>query len=474
MFFSLPRSSLVPLIVSCALFMQIFDGSVIATSLPVIARSLQTDPLHLSLAITSYLFSLAVFTPLSGWVADRYGARTAFRAAILVFTLSSVLCAGAQNLTQLILARLLQGVGGAVMLPVGRLLLLKSVPKNGLVDAMAWLMVPAMIAPVLGPPVGGFIVTYSSWRWIFLINLPIGLLGIVMASLYIENIREDRVDPLDIRGFLLMAGALAGLVISFETVGRHVLPLSVVLGSCLAGFFFLALYAWHARHTKNLIVDFGLFRLPAFRAAMGGGSLFRIGIGAMPFLLPLMMQVGFGLSALSSGLLTFASAIGALLVKTIAARILRSFGFRRVLIFNALIGSIFMILYGFFSPNTPHKVILAVLLMGGFFHSLQFTALNTFVFSDVPSARMSRATTLFSMLQQLFLSVGVASGALALNLTLVVRHSDHLTSNDFAPGFWCVGLISFLSVFFFLPLPSHAGAEMSGHKPLKQEIPDDL
>jgi EmrB/QacA subfamily drug resistance transporter len=461
----LPRSTLVSLIVASALFMELLDGSIIATAVPAIARSLNTDPIHLNLAITGYLFSLAVFIPLSGWAADRFGARTVFRAAILIFTLASALCGCSQSLLQLVCARLLQGLGGAMMMPVGRLVVLKMVPKHKLVTAMTWLTTPAMLGPVLGPPVGGLIVTYFSWRWIFFVNLPIGLLGMVLVTLFIENIREDKVVPLDISGFLLMAAALAGLVISFETVGRSLLANGAIAAFLIAGLLCFALYLIHARRVSAPIVDLNLLRLSTFRASIGAGSLFRIGIGAMPFLLPLMLQIGFGLSPLISGFLTVSLALGALLVKFFARFIIRGLGFRRMLIGNTFICAVSMVACGFFRPQTPHLVILAVLLVGSFFRSLQFMGFNTLVFAEVPDDSMSRATTLFSMLQQLFLSLGVGTGALLLSLTLGLRHQTALSADDFWPAFAIIGIIAILSVFPLRKLTPDAGAAMSGHKP---------
>ena len=461
----LPRNTLVSLIVASALFMELLDGSIIATAVPAIAGSLQTDPIHLNLAITAYLFSLALFIPLSGWAADRFGARTVFRAAILIFTLASALCGLSQNLTQLVCARLIQGLGGAMMMPVGRLVLLKMVPKHKLVSAMTWLTTPAMIGPVLGPPVGGLIVTYFSWRWIFFVNLPIGLLGIVLVTLYIENIREENVAPLDVLGFFLMAAALAGLVIAFETVGRNVVTNKAVAGFLIAGLLCFTLYLLHARRVSVPVVDLSLFRLSTFRAPMAGGSLFRIGIGAMPFLLPLMLQIGFGLSPLMSGFLTVSLALGALLVKFFARSIISSMGFRRMLILNTLICAVSMAVCGLFRPGTPHTVILVVLLVGSFFRSLQFMGYNTLVFAEVPNESMSRATTLFSMLQQLFLSLGVGTGALLLHLTLNWRHQTTLKADDFWPAFVVIGFVALLSIFPLRKLAPEAGAVMSGHKP---------
>ena len=465
MSFLLPRTTLVSLIVAGALFMELLDGSIIATALPVIARSLHTDPIHLNLAISAYLFSLALFIPLSGWAADRFGAQTVFRAAIVIFTLASALCGFSQSFLQLVCSRLVQGMGGAMMMPVGRLVVLKTVPKHKLVGAMTWLTTPAMLGPVLGPPAGGLIVTYFSWRWIFFINLPIGLVGVVMVSMFIENIREEKVVPLDVSGFLLMAAALAGVVIGFETAGRNLLSKDAIAAFLVGGLSCFVFYLIHARRLSKPIVDLSLFKLSTFRACMAAGSLFRIGIGAMPFLLPLMLQIGFGLSPLMSGFLTVSLALGALLVKLFARFIISSLGFRRMLIGNTVICAISMVVCGFFRPETSHIVILLVLLFGSFFRSLQFMGFNTLVFADVPDESMSRATTLFSMLQQLFLSLGVGTGALLLSLTLNWHQQTHLRADDFLPAFTVIGGIALLSIFPLLRLPPDAGAEMSGHRP---------
>ncbi|HUC68359.1 MAG TPA: DHA2 family efflux MFS transporter permease subunit [Stellaceae bacterium] len=457
------RQVLVPMIVACALFMENLDSTVIATALPKIAESLQEDPLRLNLAITSYLLSLAVFIPLSGWVADRYGARSVFRAAIVVFTVGSACCGISQSLPELVAARILQGIGGAMMVPVGRLVMLRTVPKSELVRAMSYLTVPALIGPVLGPPLGGFIVTYSSWRWIFYINLPIGLLGIVLATLFIENIKEIGDWPLDLRGFLLAAVGLAGLMFGFENAGRGVLPMPLVVAMLLGGAICITLYVLHSRLHAYPIIDLKLLRIPTLAAAITGGSLFRIGIGALPFLLPLMLQLGFGMSPFASGLLTFASAAGAMTMKMTAAPIIRSFGFRRVLLGNAVISSAFVMSYAWFSPETSHWLIFVALLAGGFFRSLQFTCTNTLIFADVPPPLMSRATSFQSMAQQLSVSVGVGIGALLLHVTLLLHGRTELSAGDFSGAFLTVALISLSSIFFYLPLAGEAGAEVSGH-----------
>jgi EmrB/QacA subfamily drug resistance transporter len=457
---------LVPLIVAVALFMENMDSTVIATSLPAIAADLGTSPLTLKLAVTSYLLSLAVFIPASGWTADRFGARTVFRAAIAVFMLGSIGCALAASVESMVAARIVQGMGGAMMTPVGRLVLVRSIEKRDLVDAMAWVTVPAMIGPVIGPPLGGFITTYFSWHWIFLINVPIGLVGLVLVTLYIDPVRAETIDRFDGVGMLLAGAGVAGLAFGLSVAGLDLLPGPVVGALISGGAVAMFAYTLHARRTPAPVLDFALFRIPTFRASVIGGFLFRLGIGALPFLLPLLLQVGFGLSPLQSGLVTFVSAVGAMGMKTQAARLLNYFGFRSVLVINAVISAVFLAACAAFTPGTPVALILATLLVGGFFRSLQFTAINTLAYADIDARRMSRATSLASVGQQLSLSAGVAVGALVVDWSLAWRGGTALTAADFAPAFLVVAAISAASAFVFARLPADAGAEMSGRKPV--------
>lgn len=449
------------MIVACGLFMENLDSTVIATALPAIAQTLGENPLHLNLAITSYLLSLAVFLPLSGWLADRFGARTVFCSAVVVFTLGSIGCGLSQSLAELVAARIVQGLGGAMMVPVGRLVILRTVSKAELVGAMAYLSIPALIGPVFGPPLGGFIVTYGHWRWIFFINVPIGLLGLILAARFIENTRETP-RRLDALGFIYVGVGLAGLMFGFESLGRGLLPTEIVAALLVLGAVSIVVYVFHARRTPYRIVDLTLFQLRIFRISIIGGLLFRIGVGALPFLLPLMLQLGFGLSAFASGLLTFASAAGALTMKITAGPIIRHFGFRRVLIANAVISSAFIFCMALFTPATPHILILAVLLIGGFFRSLEFTSLQTVVYADVSPAQMSQATTISSMVQQLATTLGVGIGALFLHLTMLSSGGGELTAGDFAPAFIGVAVLSTMSAFIFRRLPERAGDEISG------------
>src|SRR6202045_4226172 len=452
----------VSLIVSCALFMQSLDSTIIATALPAIGASLGENPLRLNVAITCYLLSLAVFIPISGWTADRFGARRVFTGAIIVFTLGSIACGFAQSLWMLVLARIVQGMGGAMMVPVGRLVLLRTVPKSELVRAMSYVSVPALVGPVIGPPLGGLIVTYASWHWIFFINIPIGVLGVLLVNLFVENMREATARPFDLPGFVLTAIGLASMAFGFETIGRGALPLLVTFALLAGGALCLMLYVRHARRVDHPIIDLALMRIPTYAMATSGGFLFRMGLGALPFLMPLMLQVGFGLDALSSGLITFASAAGAMTMKMTAVRIIRTLGFRIVLVGDAVISALFLFGYSLFRPDTPHLVIFLALLIGGFFRSLQMTSINPFRYSDVPASMLSRPPSLSSMAQQLSQTAGVATAALMLHTVLTLRGGTTLAAADFYPVFVGVALISLLSVPFFLKMSPDAGAEVSG------------
>jgi EmrB/QacA subfamily drug resistance transporter len=458
------KERLIPLIVATALFMENMDSTVIATSLPAIAADIGTSPLTLKLAITSYLLSLAVFIPASGWTADRFGARMVFSIAIGVFMIGSIGCALSSSVTHFVIARILQGVGGAMMTPVGRLVLLRSIDKRALVNAMAWVTVPALVGPVIGPPLGGFITTYFSWHWIFLINIPIGLLGIFMALRYIDPIRSEDPERFDLYGLVLAGIGLGGIAFGLSIAGLNMLPWTIVIALIAIGSISMTLYVMHARRTGSPVLDFSLLRLPTMRASIIGGFLFRLGIGALPFLLPLLMQVGFGLSPFQSGLVTFASAVGAMGMKTLAARIIRTFGFRNIMVINAVVSSIFLAACALFTASTPLLLIMIILVVGGFFRSLQFTAINTVAYAEVEPARMSRATTLVSVNQQLAISAGVAVGAFSVESTMMLRHVSELSAAEFAPAFIVVAIISAISAYFFYQMPDDAGHEISGRK----------
>ena len=453
---------LTALIVACALFMQNLDGTVIATALPAMARAFGADPVHMNIALTSYLLSIAAFIPASGWMADRFGARTVFGGAIAVFTLDSVLCGRADTLGFLVVARVLQGAGGALMVPVGRLVLLRTAAKHELVAAMAWLAVPALIGPVVGPPLGGLLVTYASWRWIFDINVPIGVLGVVLVARYVPNTREPGAGRLDATGLILSGLSLAGLMSGFEAAARPGLPQWFATSALALGVVAATLYARHARRHATPLLDFTLMRIPTFMVSVVGGSLFRVGVGATPFLLPLMLQIGFGMSALQSGMITFANAAGAIVMKPAATSTLRRFGFRDTLLVNGIISALSLGLCAAFRPAWPLAAIYAVLLLGGLFRSLQFTAYNTVAYADISPARMSAAASLYATLQQVSLTLGVTAGAGALQVAMTLSGHSQPALHDFSVGFIVVAGVSLLCAPASLLMPHTAGAELSG------------
>lgn len=459
------QTRLTAVIVASALFMQNLDSTIIATALPTMARSFGYDPVRMNVALTSYLLSLTVFIPASGWVADRYGTRNVFRAAIVVFTIGSILCGLSDGLPELVAARVLQGVGGAMMVPVGRLLLLRTAAKSELVAAMAWLTMPALLGPVVGPPVGGFIVTYFNWRWTFFINIPVGLIGIVAVTLFIQDFREPPRGKFDLRGLILTGLALICGMFGLETVGRGLVPAAVTEAMIAAGAAIAFLYYLHARRAAAPLLDFTLMRLPCFGLSFTAMMLFRTGIGAIPFLLPMMLQVGFGDAAVESGLITFASSAGALVMKPGAQYALRLFGFRDTLIWNGVMSGFMLMACALFRPTWPAAAIYLVLLVGGFLRSLQFTAYNTLAYGDVPRAQMSAATSLYTAGQQLAATVGVSVGALALEIARTMSNHQTPETSDFSVAFLVVGLMTLIAAPIAWFMPASAGDDLTGRQP---------
>lgn len=446
---------MIPFIVGCALFMQMLDATVVATALPVMAEALQTTPVKMNVTITSYLLALAVFVPISGWAADRFGARRVFIAAIVLFALSSVGCAFSQSLPQLVVARIFQGMAGAMMVPVGRIILLRITPKGQLLQAMSFLSMPALLGPIIGPPLGGFLVTYASWHWIFLINVPVGALGIALVLRYIDNDIPETRPRLDWPGFLLSGVALAALVSGFEALGRSDVSrqyVALLLGTGLACGL---LYVWHARRAANPIIDLTLLRTQTFAVSILGGNLCRFSVGATPFLLAILLQVGFGMTPFAAGMITFTSAAGALFMKLIVTHVIGRFGFKPILTYNALLTGAFVMVCGFFQADTPVWLIIVVLFIGGIFRSLQFTAVNTLTYADLSSADMSRASSFAAMAQQLGISLGVGCAALILNLSMAWRGATHLTQTDVMWAFVIIGGLAMAAYFSFARLPAN-------------------
>jgi EmrB/QacA subfamily drug resistance transporter len=458
-------SSLIITLVAATFFMENLDGTIIATALPQMARSFGVHPADMSLGITSYLLTLAVFIPISGWAADRFGLRTVFGSAIAVFTAASVLCGMTSTLPTFTAARVLQGIGGAMMVPVGRLAVLRATPKDDLMRAIAIITWPGLVAPVIGPPLGGFITTYSSWRWIFYLNVPLGIIGLLLTLRFVDNVREDAKRRFDVTGFLLCGLACTTLLYAMELIGRsdanwpHIVVFFVVgVAASIASW-------WHLKRAAQPVVDLSALKVKTFAVAMGGGSLFRIAIGAAPFLLPLMFQVGFGMNAFESGLLTLAVFAGNLSMKVVTTQVMRRFGFRPVLIVNGLIAAVSLAAMSLLTPSTPKFVIALVLFASGLSRSLQFTALNTLSFADVPKSQMSGASALSSTLFQMTMGIGVAVGAIALRIGEWMHgHDAHsIGPEDFGVAFLIVALVGLVGVVDLFGLAKDAGALVSGH-----------
>jgi EmrB/QacA subfamily drug resistance transporter len=456
---------ILPLIIATALLMENIDSAVLSTSLPQIARDLGSDPIHLKLVLTTYLLALAIFIPASGWAADRFGARRIFRWAIVVFALGSIACGLSTNLWELVAARALQGIGGSMMTPVGRLIVLRGVPREGLVGALAWLTVPALLGPVIGPLLGGYITTYWDWRWIFWINIPIAVLGVVLAGRYVPDLREPEPRHFDGFGFLLLGPGLAGFLTGATLLGLNLASPPLVAALLIGGAALTAAYVFHALRVPAPLVDLRLLSLPTFRTTITAGTMFRIGVGASPFLLPLMLQIGFGMTPFQSGGLTFVSGIGAMVMKFLAQPLLRRFGFRRVLAINAVIAACFVLAPAFFTSVTPWQAMMLVLFVGGLSRSLQFTSINAIAYADVSSERLSSATSFSAVMQQLTGTIGITLAAMMLEATGVFRGVAATDPGNFPVVFAAIASMTLLSAFIFARLSPQAGATLLAKAP---------
>jgi EmrB/QacA subfamily drug resistance transporter len=451
------HSRMVALLVAGAMFMEQLDGTVIATALPQMGLSFHVSAVDLNVGMSAYLLTLAVVIPASGWVADRLGGRTVFSAAIVTFTVASILCGVSQSLGEFIAARVLQGVGGAMMVPTGRLVVLRNLEKQHLMRAIAYLTWPALSAPILGPPLGGLITTYASWRWIFFLNVPLGLIALGFALALVPNLRGAGRRPFDWLGFAMTGLAGAGLVYSLESIGRgHVSGATSALMLALS----LALAALTVRHmlrAEHPLLDLEAFQVHTFTVSVRGGIAFRAAISALPFLLPLLFQLVFGLDPFASGLLLLAVFAGNLGMKPATSAILNRFGFRTTLLVNGAIAIATILGCSLLTVTTPKLIMVPLLFLSGLARSMQFTALNTIAFADVPQARMSSSNTLFSMLNQLGSGLGIAAGAVSLRLGALLHPSvAAVTAHDFQIAFWVVGALGLLSYLDFRQLAPDA------------------
>ncbi len=461
---STSRPLLIALLVAGAFFMENLDGTVIATALPQMAVSFGARPVDLNIGMSAYLLTLAVFIPISGWISDRFGARLVFTSAVVVFTVAWVLCGFADSIGSFVAMRILQGIGGAMMVPVGRLVVLNNTPKDQLISAIATITWPALVAPILGPPLGGFITDHATWRWIFFLNLPLGILAFICALILIPDIKHAERRPFDWTGFVVSGFGLAGLMYGLELVGRPD-PVWAEAGIYLAaGAILLAIATVHFQRTAHPLIELSGLRNKTFAVTIAGGSLFRIAIGAVPFLLPLMLQVGFGLTAFHAGLLTLAVFAGNLAMKPATTPILRRFGFKPVLVVNGIINAVFIAACALFSPDTPLWFMLPILFIGGMCRSMHFTALNTIAFADIPQQQMTGANTLFSTAFQLTMGMGIAVGAIGIRLGQVIAAPIGLggvTGIEFRLAFILLGIIALLAVLDCLPLDPKAGDNVS-------------
>lgn len=455
------------LLVAGAFFMEFLDGTVIATALPDMARDFGVTAVELNIGISAYLITLAVLIPASGWIADRFGARAIFTLALAIFTLASVFCGLSTEVHIFVAMRILQGVGGALMVPVGRLAVLRTTPKHQLIKAIATLTWPALVAPIIGPPLGGFITRYASWHWIFFINVPLGLAAIILSLRIIPDIRETERRSFDLSGFITTSVAMVSLVTAMERLGDRQPQIWPTLALAALGFGCLLYSIRHFRRAAAPMVRLDALQVPTFRVTMYGGSLFRASISAVPFLLPLRFQVGFGMDPFHSGLLVLAVFVGNLTIKPATTPLIRWLGFRRLLLINGALNVCSLLACALLTPQTQVWAIMLILYLGGVFRSIQFTGVSTLAFADVPAAQMSDANTLFSTASQLAVGLGITLGAIGIRLGEQVGDWLHLTELpgiSFRLSFVFIALICLVGMIDSLHLAKTAGSSVSEKK----------
>ena len=456
-----PAARLTSIAIASALFMEFIDSTALSTALPTLARAYHTDPLHLKLALTSYILALAVFAPASGWVADRFGPKRVFMLAMMVFLIGSILCGFSRSLPQLVICRLVQGAGGAMMIPVGRLIIVSTTPKTGLVSAMAWFTMPGLIGPIVGPPIAGLVLSVADWPWIFYINIPVCILGLIAVGALVPRTTPPDPGRFDTRGFVYAAVAVSALVGAAETLGVGVIPhWAQALGLAIA-ILFTTLYVKHALRTPKPILDLTLFRLPTFRASLIGGTIVRLGVGAGPLLLPLLLQVAIGWTPLKAGLVSLWQSVGALSAKPATPWVLKRFGFKKVLLVTVVVSGVLVAVPGFFRASYPPILLSAVFVLSGFFRSNQFTAANTVAYADVLPPRVSAASTLATVVQQIGLSFGISFGGVVLHLATGGQGALTLTADRFVLPYVAVGAVTLLALPIYWRLDAKAGSSLA-------------
>lgn len=452
------------LLVAGTFFMENLDGTVIVPAVPAMAASFATQPVDLNVGVSAYLLTLGVFIPISGWMAERFGSRRVFGCAIALFTLASLLCGSVQSLPQFVIARVLQGIGGAMMVPVGRLVVLRQTPKDRLIHVIATLTWPALVAPVLGPPLGGLIVDHTTWRWIFWLNLPLGLIAFILAWRLVPETETHDDKKFDWPGFLMIGAALFAVMLAAEILSRPDASWVIAVVALVIGVVLIVIGARHLRNTPTPMVDLDALKVPTFAVTIWGGSLFRMGISALPFLLPLMFQLTFGYDAFSAGLMLMAIFAGNLVMKPMTTPIIQRFGFRPILVTNGLINACTIASCAIFTATMPVWLICSILFVAGMSRSMQFTALNTIAYSDISPSGMASANTLFSTAFQLAMGLGIAVGAVAWRLGEAVAGEGH-PAMAFRIAYLAVAATAVLATFDSIRLDPHAGRAVSAKKP---------
>ncbi len=452
-----------PWVVATALFMEQLDSTIINTAVPAMAASLHVTPLSLKAVVTSYILSLAICIPVSGWMADRFGTRRVFSSAVAIFTISSILCGLSLNVPMLVATRILQGMGAAMMMPVGRIAIIRTFPKAELLKAMNFVIIPALIGPLLGPTVGGLIVHWLPWRVIFFINVPVGIAALLLVHRHMPDYRGDASRPLDITGLALFGSGAALLSWLLEIFGEHHIDATSAAILFLLSISLLAAYGWHARQTSHPLLRLALFRVRTFCVSVAGGFITRLGLGGMPFLLPLLYQLGLGLPAWQSGLLMMPAIFAAMGMKLIASPVLRRFGYRKVLIINTVMIGTTICLFAGVSSGTPIMLIVFLGLIQGFFNSLQFSSMNSMAYADIKDEESSMASTIASSLQQMSMSFGLACGSLVTAWYLGdLPQTDQLAvTGALHNTFLTLGVLTMISSATFWTLKDNDGESVS-------------
>jgi EmrB/QacA subfamily drug resistance transporter len=461
---------LLPWLVAVAFFMESLDTTILNTAVPAISEALKVTPLSMKAVLASYTLSLAVFIPISGWMADRFGTRRVFASAIGLFTLGSFLCGISNNIHLLVACRILQGCGGAMMVPVGRLTLVRTFAKSELIQAMSFVAIPALVGPMLGPIAGGLIVGYLHWRFIFFVNIPIGLIGLLMVYLHLPDYREENTKPLDIVGLILFGSGVALLSYVLEIFGEHTLGTGQILGLLAVSLSLIGGYLFHASEIAYPLLRLSLFRIRTFSAAVSGGFFTRLGIGGVPFLLPLLYQVGLGFTPIQSGLLIMPQALASMTTKFLLPKILNRLGYRGVLVSNTVILGLLLLFFATIGPHTPVWVIVIQAFCYGAFTSLQYTSMNTLVYADVTEEETSSASSIASTMQQMSISFGVATAGLATALFVPRDHSNPLEMiHGVHEALVLLGVFTILSTVIFSKLKSGDGQNVSQQKVVHAE-----